>query len=125
MEFTRATRLYAGRSKARFPMKHAIDDTFDEQRQASAPKSNVKQAIITGAQIRAARAFLGWSARALAKKANVPDFTLEWIEGDGKITAKDRNAVNAIQNTLENAGVEFIGTIGVQMHPENHSSERP
>jgi hypothetical protein len=105
-------------------MKHATDDTFDEQRQASAPKSNVKQAIITGAQIRAARAFLGWSARALAKKANVPDFTLEWIEGDGKITAKDRNAVNAIQDTLENAGVEFISTIGVQMRPENHPSER-
>jgi len=99
-------------------MNHAADDMFDVPQQASAPKGNMKQATITGAQIRAARAFLGWSARALAKKANVPDFTLEWIEGDGKITTKDRNAVAAIQDALESAGVEFIGTIGVQLPPE-------
>jgi hypothetical protein len=105
-------------------MKHATDDTFDVQQQASVAKSHVKPAMITGAQIRAARAFLGWSARALAKKANVPDFTLEWIEGDGKLTAKDRSAVSAIRDTLEKAGVEFIGTVGVQLRPENRRSER-
>jgi hypothetical protein len=49
-----------------------------------APK---KSPAISGAQVRAARAMVGWTARALAKKAIVPMFTLEWIEGDGKLTA--------------------------------------
>ena len=58
--------------------------------------------------MRGARAMLGWSARALAIKAGVPDFTIEWIEGDGKITGKDRKALVAIQETLEAAGIEFL-----------------
>ena len=41
---------------------------------------------------------LGWTALALAKKAVVPIFTLEWIEGDGKITSSDRKALAAIQS---------------------------
>jgi hypothetical protein len=36
-------------------------------------KSARKRRPISGAQVRAARAFLGWTARALAKKADVPD----------------------------------------------------
>ena len=73
------------------------------------------QTMITAAQVRAARAMLGWSVRALAKKADVPEFVVEWIEGAGKISAKDRKALGAIQTTLEEAGVEFIDTVGVQM----------
>jgi hypothetical protein len=74
--------------------------------------------MISGAQIRAARALLGWSARALAKKAIVPEFTVEWIEGDGKIASKDRDALAALQATLEDAGIEFISSIGVQLRRE-------
>ena len=70
--------------------------------------------MIKGAQVRAARALLGWSARALAHKAHVPEHSLEWIEGAGKITAKDRDALEAVRLTLEDAGVEFFGIIGVQ-----------
>ena len=61
---------------------------------------------------------LGWTARALAMKAFVPVFTVEWIEGEGKITGSDRKALAAIQETLEDGGVEFIGSIGVQLHPK-------
>ncbi len=64
---------------------------------------------ISGAQVRAARALLGWTARALAKKADVPEFTIEWIEGDGKIDRKDRKVLAAIQATLEYGGIEFLG----------------
>ena len=74
--------------------------------------------MIKGAQVRAARALLGWSARALAHKAHVPEHSLEWIEGAGKITAKDWEALEALGSTLEDAGIEFIGTIGVQMRPK-------
>ena len=82
--------------------------------------------MITGAQIRAARALLGWSGRALAKKADVPDHSLEWIEGDGTITAKDRSALKALQDALEEVGVEFIGSFGVQLRADKRilNSER-
>ena len=64
--------------------------------------------MITGAQVRGARAMLGWSARALARKADVPEFTIEWIEGDGKIDRKDRKVLAAIQAMLEDGGIEFL-----------------
>jgi hypothetical protein len=71
--------------------------------------------MITGAQVRAARALLGWTARSLAKKAIVPEHSLEWIEGDGKITGKDRADLDAIRAVLESGGIEFIGLVGVQL----------
>ena len=76
--------------------------------------------MITGAQVRGARAMLGWSARALAKKADVPQFTLEWIEGDGTIARKDHKAMAAIQATLEAGGIEFLDgdSPGVRLHPK-------
>ena len=74
--------------------------------------------VISGAQVRAARALLGWTAHALAVKASVPIFTIEWIEGEGKITGSDRKALAAVQQILEADGVEFIGLVGVQLHPK-------
>jgi hypothetical protein len=74
---------------------------------------------ISGAQVRAARAFLGLTARALAKKAEVPEFTLEWIEGHGQIAGKDLKALAAIQAQLESAGIEFTeddGIPGLRLH---------
>ena len=77
-------------------------------------------AVISGAQVRAARAMVGWTAVALAKKAVVPIFTLEWIEGDGKITSSDRKALAAIQSELEAAGIEFLSgdAPGVRLYPK-------
>jgi hypothetical protein len=82
--------------------------------------------MITGAQVRGARAMLGWSARALAMKADVPVFTLEWIEGGGKIAPKDRRAVAAIQATLEAAGIEFLAgdAPGVRLHLKMPKTDR-
>jgi hypothetical protein len=81
--------------------------------------------VISGAQVRAARALLGWTARALAVKASVPLFTIEWIEGEGKITGSDRKALAAVQETFEHDGVEFIGSIGVQLHPKKRRKASP
>ena len=66
---------------------------------------------------------LGWTALALAKKAVVPIFTLEWIEGDGKITSSDRKSLAAIQETLVDGGIEFLsgGAPGVRLHRKNGS----
>jgi hypothetical protein len=78
--------------------------------------------VILSAQVRAARAFLGWTARALAVKSGVPHFTVEWIEGDGKMTTTDFKALAAVQATLEAAGIEFTdddGIPGVRLHAKN------
>ena len=81
--------------------------------------------MVSGAQVRAARAFVGWTARALATKAAVPLFTIEWIEGEGKITGKDVKHLAAIRDTLEAAGIEFTSddsVPGVRFHP--HTTKR-
>lgn len=90
-------------------------------------KSPPKRDPISGAQVRAARAFLGWTARALAKKADVPEFTLEWIEGHGQISGKDLKALAAVQAQLEAAGIEFTedeDIPGLRLHPRKEWSER-
>ncbi len=89
-------------------------------------KSPGKRDPISGAQVRAARAFLGWTARTLAKKADVPEFTLEWIEGHGQISGKDLKALAAIQAQLEAAGVEFTrddGIPGLRLQSRTEQSE--
>jgi hypothetical protein len=77
--------------------------------------------------VRAARAFVGWTARALATKASVRTFTVEWIEGEGKIATKDLRDLAAIQATLEDGGIEFTnndGVPGAQLHPSNKKQKR-
>ncbi len=89
-------------------------------------KSARKQHPISGPQVRAARAFLGWTTRALAKKADIPEFTLEWIEGHGEISARDLKALAAIQAQLEAAGIEFTddkGIPGLRLHSKETASE--
>jgi hypothetical protein len=89
-------------------------------------KSARERHPISGAQVRAARAFLGWTARALAKKAEVPEFTLEWIEGHGEISGKDLKALANIQTQLEAAGIEFTddeGVPGLRLYSKDAASE--
>lgn len=74
--------------------------------------------VITGTQIRAAGALLGWTVRALAARAVLAEHTLEWIEGEGKLTEGDHHALAALRATLEAAGIEFIGSVGVQFRRE-------
>jgi hypothetical protein len=89
-------------------------------------RARSKRPPISGAQVRAARAFLGWTARALAKKAEVPEFTLEWIEGHGRITGKDLKALAALRGQLAAAGIEFTnenGVPGLRLHPKHNGQE--
>jgi Predicted transcriptional regulators len=64
--------------------------------------------MVTAAQIRAARALLGWSGAQLAAQAGVSLQTIRRMEGDvgpGRSTAAN---VHAVQKALEDAGVVFI-----------------
>lgn len=77
---------------------------------------------ITGAQIRAARALLRWSAEELATRSKLGVATIRRAEAqDGAVSMTHANA-DAIKNAFETAGVQFIpengGGPGVRLrHP--------
>mgnify|MGYP001051843123 CR=1 FL=1 len=66
--------------------------------------------MLVFAQIKMARAALGWNISDLANKASVSVSTIKRVEtpeGFAKATAAN---LKLIKQTLEQAGVEFIGT---------------
>ena len=74
---------------------------------------------ITGAQIRAARALIRWSAEDLAEATKIGIATLRRAEGsDGELGMTAANQF-AVRTVLEHAGVEFIpengGGAGVRL----------
>jgi transcriptional regulator with XRE-family HTH domain len=63
--------------------------------------------MITGAQMRAARALIRWTVQDLAKGANVSVMTVRRAEAnDGQVKMLPNNLA-AIRAALESAGVEF------------------
>jgi len=67
---------------------------------------------ISGAQMRAARALLRWSALDLAKASKVGVATIRRLEViDGEISATAANQA-ALRRALEHGGVEFIDENG-------------
>ena len=70
--------------------------------------------MITGAQIRAARGLLGWSAREAAERSGLSLPTIQRLEKDAGVspTAQARTFAD-LKRAFEEAGVEFIGS------PEN------
>jgi transcriptional regulator with XRE-family HTH domain len=71
------------------------------------------------AQIRAARALLGWSQRQLARKAGVGSATLQRIEQHEGILKGNFSTILKIERALEEAGIGFTesdtGEIGVTL----------
>jgi ribosome-binding protein aMBF1 (putative translation factor) len=76
--------------------------------------------MITGAQIREARALLGWSASALARAARMRPTTVQRAEATDGEPAITMVQANAIQAALETAGVEFTngGEPGVKLRKQ-------
>ncbi|WP_026622465.1 transcriptional regulator with XRE-family HTH domain (plasmid) [Ensifer sp. WSM1721] len=74
---------------------------------------------ITGAQIRAARALIRWSAKELAKAAGIGVATVSRAEVEDGTTSLTSANLNAIRLALESAGIEFIpengGGVGVRL----------
>ena len=66
--------------------------------------------MITGAQIRAARAALNWSASKLAEASGVSQPTVQRFEQTDGIPPSRSSTLNEIKKTLESAGIEFVGT---------------
>ena len=69
--------------------------------------------MITGLQIRAARAILRWTVRDLAKFSGLSFPTINRLEQDDGVPVGRTQTLADIQKALEAAGIEFIGT------PEN------
>ena len=76
--------------------------------------------LISGAQVRAARALLGWTARDLAHQAVVSVSTVNLIEGATGLPSTTRDQIDAVQAALEAAGIEFLNddAPGVRLHPK-------
>jgi PAS domain S-box-containing protein len=65
--------------------------------------------LISGVQVRAARAIAGWSVRDLAEASGVSGSTIRRIEDDGGLPeTRDTRKLNIIRRTLEKAGVVFL-----------------
>ena len=64
--------------------------------------------MISSAQIRAARGLLKWTQATLAHKAGISAVTLNMIESDS--VDPRASTLRSIEQVLERAGVEFIGT---------------
>lgn len=72
--------------------------------------------MITIEQIKAARALLSWDQSDLAKAAGISIPALSNLER-GAVTPRFKT-IEAIQNALENAGIEFLQNFGVTRHKE-------
>jgi transcriptional regulator with XRE-family HTH domain len=64
--------------------------------------------MLTSDQIRAARALLRWSAQDLADKADIGISTVQRMENAEGVPSASSKNLEAVQRTLEKAGVEFI-----------------
>jgi len=68
--------------------------------------------MISGSQIRAARAFLRWSAQDLADRAKVGIQTVKRFEAVDGIPPSRSSTLLEVKAALEAAGIEFIGSPG-------------
>ena len=66
--------------------------------------------MITGAQIRAARALLGWSQFELSRQSGISETSIHRIE-KGQIEPRDSTRA-AIASALIQRGVEFVDSVG-------------
>jgi transcriptional regulator with XRE-family HTH domain len=66
--------------------------------------------LIIGEQIRASRAMLKWTAEDLAKKSSIGVATIRRLEAMNGIPTGQARILDSIQKTLEEAGIEFMGT---------------
>lgn len=63
--------------------------------------------MITPAQIRAARALLGWKQTDLAERAGLSEMSIKNIER--KDTDSRMSTINAIRLAFEREGIQFVG----------------
>lgn len=69
---------------------------------------------ITGAQIRAARAFLRWSMEDLSQLCGVSESAIARAEKVDAVPAMRGRNLNAVRAAFEMHGIEFLDTSGVR-----------
>ena len=78
--------------------------------------------MITGTQIRSARAALGWNITRLSNETQVSERTIIRMEATDRVPKSTAANIKIIRLTLEAAGIEFIGTPddrpGIRFNPE-------
>lgn len=76
--------------------------------------------MVSGPQIRSARALLGLSARELAEIADVGLATIQRLEAQAGIPPSRSGTLDRLRAKLESRGIEFIGdpvtSPGVRLH---------
>jgi transcriptional regulator with XRE-family HTH domain len=73
--------------------------------------------VITGAQIRAARAFLNWSVHDLSERCGVSESAISRAEKVERVPRMQSRNLDAVRSTFEAHGIDFIETAGVIMRP--------
>jgi len=83
--------------------------------------------LITGSQLRAARALLRWSRARLAESSQVAPATITQAEGDDGPISVTAAQARALRISLERAGVEFIpensAGVGVRLAKRNSAPD--
>jgi hypothetical protein len=76
--------------------------------------------MITGAQIRAARVAVRWTAVDLGASAGLAARTILRLEASEGVPSTTTQTITKIQKALEDAGIEFIGSPddapGIRIH---------
>jgi transcriptional regulator with XRE-family HTH domain len=65
--------------------------------------------MITGMQIRSARAALRWTTQELADKAGITARTIKRFESVDAVPPSRSSTLGDVKTVLESAGIEFIG----------------
>lgn len=66
--------------------------------------------MITGIQIRSARAALRWTSEDLAEKAGITSRTVKRLEQFNGVPDSRSSTLILIKKVMEDAGIEFIGS---------------
>jgi ribosome-binding protein aMBF1 (putative translation factor) len=69
--------------------------------------------MITGVQIRGARGLPGWSRAELSRKRGISESSIQRYEMGQRFSRE--STLVAIEAALPEGGVEFIGSVGVQL----------
>lgn len=66
--------------------------------------------MLSGIQIKMARSALDWSLRDLADACGISEKTIRRLESEAMIQSTTVKTLTLVTNTLEAAGIEFIGS---------------
>jgi hypothetical protein len=73
--------------------------------------------MITGPQIKAARTLLGWRIPDLTRRTGIDIADIQELETMAMVPNHRHNDLAVIQAILEEAGIQFIDSVGVQLPP--------